>query len=147
METWDNNLDDLMNSGGYHRIKELNLQLYNWCSLWVERVNRYDGIRALVADPNQPHIEVKERGILNTPFYSNLYYYSNIDNQVELAIKSVKGFNHGGYIKASLQEESDLTGFLLWEESNYLGKEIYQQGFVLELLNIALNRYFHRNVR
>ena len=143
METWNNNLEGLLNSGGYFRIKELNEQIFNWCSLWGNQVDRFDGLHATVSSkyPHQSLVEIKQRGYATISFFCYLHYSVSSKNQIELVIKSVTGFNYGNFIRKSIEVNPDNSDCYIWDESSFEGEEIFQKGFVLENLNLALDRF------
>jgi hypothetical protein len=143
METWNNNLEGLLNSGGYFRIKELNEHIFNWCSLWVDEVDRFDGLHATVSTkyPQQSLVEVKQREYSTITFFCYLHYSVSSDKQIELIIKSVTGFNYGNFIRKTIEADADTSDCYIWEEASFEGEEIFQKGFVLENLNLALARF------
>lgn len=146
METWNDNLDGLFNSHGFNRLKELNKQLQQWCNEWIVAVNRYDGLHANLSInyPNQTVLEVKQSSYLTTSFYCKLEYVATAQNDIELNVNAVNGFNYGAYIRSTAKSESDAIDFYVWEETNFEGKEIFQKGFVLENINIAIDRFLKR---
>ena len=144
METWNDNLDGLFNSHGFNRLKELNKQLQQWCDEWIIQVNRYDGLHASLSTsyPYQSVIQVKQSSSLSTSFFCRLEYCVTAQNTIELRFKAVSGFNYGAYIRKTMKSECDASEFYVCDETIFEGKEIFEKGFVLENINIAIDRFF-----
>jgi acyl-ACP thioesterase len=114
--------------------------------LWANQVDRYDGLNTTVSTkyPQQSLVEVKQRGYSTITFFCYLHYNVSSDKQIELVIKSVTRFNYGNLIRKTIESDVVTSDCYIWEETSFEGEEIFQKGFVLENLNLALIRFLEQ---
>ena len=141
METWQSNLENLLGNHGHFRLKELNDRLYSWSKIWVNDVDRFDNFKGGLSlkYPYQVQIEVKKKGYMTTAFYCNLEYAIGQDSLLVLEINSVIGFDYGGYLRKI--NGTNIIDYYQWQENVFSGEEIFHQGFALENLNMALEKF------
>jgi hypothetical protein len=64
--------------------------------------------------------------------------------QIKLRIQTPKGFNFRSYLMNLPESDESKLEYYIWDMDEILGDEIFQEGFVLQTLNIAFRKYIQR---
>lgn len=145
MKNWKENLRISMNDHGFHPKEEWKKQLFVWGKEWCSEVNKLDGLRAsLSSEYNGVSIKVYRNGFYTTSFICKMNYILDEDNQIKLRIQTPKGFDYRSYIMNLPESDESKLQYYIWDMDEISGDEIFQEGFVLQTLNIAFRKYIQR---
>lgn len=141
MADWKSNLNQLLNMHGNYPFQKWNDQLYSLCRSWADFVNDRSGISASVSTtyPLEVVLTVKHNERPLSSFICHLSYKAEERCEPSLFIKSVNSFDYAGYVHAL--PDGDIKLFYVWDEDEISGEEIFQQGFIAELITIAFKKY------
>ena len=147
MSNWKQNLQNLLQMHVNYPEKQSYDNLSNWAHTWAKIVQQSSyNTHVSSGYPHKVVITAKKFGMHTTSFICELQYKITDNNQLALAVKSVKDFNYESYIKAcATAEEKDedlVMQFYIWDEFELDGgEEIFAEGYVMETINLAFKRY------
>jgi hypothetical protein len=145
MKNWKENLKMSLNNHGYHPKDEWKKQLYAWCREWINEVNKLDGLCATVtSDYFIVSIEVIRNGFYTTSFLIKLNYFVDDKGVVFLNIQSVISFDFRGYLMNLPESDFNKLDYYKWDNDEISGDEIFHEGFVLQTITIAFQKYLTR---
>lgn len=148
---WKQNLQILMQMHGNYPEKQWYNNLQDWGRTWTNfvRENGFD-TKVSTSYPNKVVITAKKHSIDTTSFICELQYKISDSNQPVLSVKSVKSFDFGTYIRATIgdlptaaeSDEERKEQCYEWDEFDIDGADqIFEEGFVMETINLAFARY------
>ena len=145
MKNWKENLKMSMNDHGLYPKDEWKKQLFVWCKEWCSEVNKLDGLCAsLSSEYNGVSIKVNRNGFYTTSFICKMNYFLDEDSQIKFRIQTPKGFDYRSYIMNLPESDERKLQYYIWDMDEISGYEIFQEGFVLQTLNIAFRKYLQR---
>lgn len=140
MKKWNENLILLLNMHGIYPLSEWQHILNKWLRHWVNEVNNNGCHSKLSLESGQiPVVKVFFKDFGRTHFTCRMEYKMNEDKQPVLLVSHTIGFDIDSFIAADCENVDD---HYIWvhDELTELDK-IVQEGYVLELLNIALSKH------
>ena len=136
MEKWEMNLRDGFSQFGMNNLDSMNKYLRDWTKNWISVLNTIEGVGIAKLTTNHIEIyidiEVKMKG-------SDLQFkvhviFKMIDKDVTLNISNICKYDH---VFRDFSPDFEPQ----WEEENFIGIEIREKGFVLQLLNNRILAY------
>jgi len=136
MEEWEMNLRDGFSQFGMNNLESMNKGLYDWTKNWISVLNTIEGVgiakRTRNNLENYIDIEVKMKGS-DLQFKAHVIF-KMIDKDVTLNISNICKYD---FVSRDFSPDFEPQ----WEEENFIGIEIREKSFVLELLNIRILAY------
>jgi len=136
MEEWEMNLRDGFSQFGMNNLESMNKGLYDWTKNWISVLNTIEGvgIAKLIFDHKENFIDIAVKMKGSDLQFKAHVIFKMIDKDVTLNISNICKYD---FVSRDFSPDFEPQ----WEEENFIGIEIREKSFVLELLNIRILAY------
>lgn len=158
---WKEDLGNYFNSLGIYRLDYLNKELYRWCNEWIDYLKEFDGIhptfdqKLITLDDinHQPDefprplvfncyfIKVNKQGDWQ-PFQTYISYFINDSGKLCLYLKNTETVDPATILKGRPFDREENYDWTLRNKQEIHDDQIFEQGYILQLLNNRLKKYF-----